>query len=113
VQGELREFPNFPLERVTVTPPRIPVVRNVDAGLTTTAEEVKPFLVRQVASPVRWTDCLARLAREGGDVWLEVGPGRVLAGLLKRTLDGARGHNVEDAASLDEAVAALAGSGAA
>ncbi|HTK89921.1 MAG TPA: ACP S-malonyltransferase [Verrucomicrobiae bacterium] len=101
------------LERVTVTPPRIPVVRNVDAGLTTTAEEVKPFLVRQVASPVRWTDCLARLAREGGDVWLEVGPGRVLAGLLKRTLDGARGHNVEDAASLDEAVAALAGSGAA
>jgi len=101
------------LERVTVTPPRIPVVRNVDAGLTTTAEEVKPFLVRQVASPVRWTDCLARLAREGGDVWLEVGPGRVLAGLLKRPLDGARGHNVEDAASLDEAVAALAGSGAA
>jgi len=101
------------LERVTVTPPRIPVVRNVDAGLTTTAEEVKPFLVRQVASPVRWTDCLARLAREGGDVWLEVGPGRVLAGLLKRTLDGARGHNVEDAASLDEAVAALTGSGAA
>jgi len=101
------------LERVTVTPLRIPVVRNVDAGLTTTAEEVKPFLVRQVASPVRWTDCLARLAREGGDVWLEVGPGRVLAGLLKRTLDGARGHNVEDAASLDEAVAALAGSGAA
>jgi [acyl-carrier-protein] S-malonyltransferase len=101
------------LESVAVTSPRIPVVRNVDAGLTTTAEEVKPFLVRQVASPVRWTDCLARLAREGGDVWLEVGPGRVLAGLLKRTLDGARGHNVEDAASLDEAVAALAGSGAA
>ena len=99
------------LEGVTVKAPRIPVVRNVDAGLTSTAEEVKPFLVQQVASPVRWTDCLARLAREGGDVWMEVGPGRVLAGLLKRTLDGARGHTVEDAASLDKAVAALAGGG--
>jgi len=99
------------LEGVTVKPPRIPVARNVDAGLTTTAEEVKPFLVQQVASPVRWTDCLARLAREGGDAWVEVGPGRVLAGLLKRTLDGARGHNVEDAASLDKTVAALAGGG--
>ena len=99
------------LEGVTVKAPRIPVVRNVDAGLTSTAEEVKPFLVQQVASPVRWTDCLARLAREGGDVWMEVGPGRVLAGLLKRTLDGARGHTVEDAASLDKAVAALGGGG--
>jgi [acyl-carrier-protein] S-malonyltransferase len=97
------------LEGVRVATPRIPVVRNVDAGLTTTAEEVKPFLVGQVASPVRWTDCLARLAREGGDAWIEVGPGRVLTGLLKRTLDGARGHSVEDAASLDKAVAALAG----
>jgi [acyl-carrier-protein] S-malonyltransferase len=96
------------LEGVRVAAPRIPVVRNVDGGLTTTAEEVKPFLVGQVASPVRWTDCLARLAREGGDVWIEVGPGRVLTGLLKRTLDGARGHAVEDAASLDKAVAALA-----
>ena len=97
------------LESLAVRAPRLPVVRNVDAGLTTTAEEVKPFLVRQVASPVRWTDCLARLAREGGDNWVEVGPGRVLAGLLKRTLDGARGHNVEDAASRDKTVAALAG----
>jgi [acyl-carrier-protein] S-malonyltransferase len=97
------------LEGVRVAAPRIPVVRNVDAGLTTTAEEVKSFLVGQVASPVRWTDCLARLAREGGDAWLEVGPGRVLTGLLKRTIDGARGHAVEDAASLDTAVVALAG----
>jgi [acyl-carrier-protein] S-malonyltransferase len=97
------------LESVGVRAPRIPVVRNVDAGITTTAEEVKAFLVRQVASPVRWTDCIARLAREGGDNWVEVGPGRVLSGLLKRTLDGARGQAVEDAASLDRAVAGLAG----
>ena len=97
------------LERVAVHAPRVPVVRNVDAGLTTTADDVKPFLIRQVASPVRWTDCLTVLAREGATVWLEVGPGRVLSGLLKRTIEGARGHAVEDPDSLDKAAAALGG----
>ena len=95
------------LERVAVRAPRVPVVRNVDAGLTTTADDVKPFLIRQVASPVRWADCLTALAREGATVWLEVGPGRVLSGLLKRTIDGARGLAVEDPDSLDAAAAAL------
>jgi len=97
------------LEKVAVTRPRFPVVRNVDAGVTTAAEEVKPFLVQQVASPVRWTDCIGRLVREGAEVFLEVGPGRVLAGLLKRTVDGARVHSVEDPASLDQALAAVGG----
>ncbi len=101
------------LETVPVATPRIRIVRNVDAGVTTSADEVKPFLVQQVASPVRWTDCMERLQREGATAFLEVGPGRVLAGLLKRTLDGVRGHSVEDPASLDRAVAALAGGGAA
>lgn len=100
------------LERVTVHAPRVPVVRNVDAGLTTSADDVKPFLVRQVANPVRWTDCLEALAREGATAWLEVGPGRVLTGLLKRTIDGARGQAVEDPASLDKALAALGGGAA-
>ena len=97
------------LDRVAVSAPRIRIVRNVDAGVTTSADEVKPFLVQQVASPVRWTECAERLQREGAGAFLEVGPGRVLAGLLKRTLDGARAHSVEDPASLEKAVAALAG----
>jgi [acyl-carrier-protein] S-malonyltransferase len=100
------------LERVAVSDPRIPVIRNVDGRVTRAADEVKPFLLQQVASPVRWTDCVERLAREGATGFLEVGPGRVLTGLLKRTLDGARGHAVEDPASLDKAVAALAAGGA-
>ena len=97
------------LERVPVSAPRIPVVRNVDAGVTTSADDVRPFLLRQVASPVRWTDCVQRLAREGATAFLEVGPGRVLTGLLKRTLDGARGLPVEDPGSLDAALAVLRG----
>lgn len=96
------------LESVPVAAPGIPVVRNVDAGLTTTADDVKPFLVRQVASPVRWTECLERLAREGATVFVEVGPGRVLGGLLKRTLEGTRGLGVDDPASLGKTLAALA-----
>jgi [acyl-carrier-protein] S-malonyltransferase len=98
------------LDAVPVSAPRLPVVRNVDAGLTTEAEEVRPFLVRQVASPVRWTDCVERLARQGATAFVEVGPGRVLGGLLKRTLDGTIAHSVEDPASLDKTIAALAGS---
>jgi [acyl-carrier-protein] S-malonyltransferase len=96
------------LEGVPVRDPVIPVVRNVDAGVTRTAAEVKPFLLRQVASPVRWTDCVRRLAAEGATAFVEVGPGRVLTGLLKRILDGARGYAVEDPAGLDRVLAALA-----
>ena len=92
------------LERLAVSDPRVPVIRNVDGGVTRTADEVRPFLVKQVASPVLWTDCVERLAREGATGFLEVGPGRVLTGLLKRTLDGVRGFPVEDPASLDKAV---------
>jgi len=101
------------LERVTVHAPRVPVVRNVDAGATTSAEEVKPYLVRQVVSPVRWTACLEALAGAGATSWLEVGPGRVLTGLLQRTIDGARGQPVEDAESLEKTASALAGGAAA
>jgi [acyl-carrier-protein] S-malonyltransferase len=101
-----RELAPIPIED-----PRIPVARNVDGGLIRSAVDVKPFLVRQVASPVRWTDCVEGLAREGATVFVEVGPGRVLSGLLKRILDGARGHAIEDPAGLEKALAAVAGRG--
>jgi len=83
------------------------VVRNVDAGLTTTAEDVKPFLVRQVANPVRWTDCVERLRAAGATSYCEVGPGRVLTALLRRTLQDTRGHSIEDPASMEKALAAM------
>lgn len=95
------------LEPVPVRDPAFPVARNVDGALTRRAAEVKPFLLRQVTSPVRWTDCVERLAAEGATLFVEVGPGRVLTGLLKRILDGARGLSVEDPAGLDRALAAV------
>jgi [acyl-carrier-protein] S-malonyltransferase len=95
------------LSEVRAADPQTPVVRNVDAELTTRADDVRPFLVRQVTAPVRWTDCVGRMAREGCRTFLEVGPGKVLTGLLKR-IDGAlTGIAVEDAAGLDRAAATL------
>lgn len=97
------------LREVPVAEPRIPVVRNVDAGLTTRAADVVPFLVRQVTAPVRWTECVTRMVAEGARTFLEVGPGRVLTGLLRRIDGSVAGFPVEDAATLERAVAAVVG----
>jgi len=95
------------LKAVAVADPAIPVVRNVDGSLTRAASDVVPFLLRQVASPVRWTACVERLAAEGATAFVEVGPGRVLTALVKRIVDGATALSVEDPAGMDKAVAAL------
>ena len=97
------------LDALPVVDPALPVVRNVDAGVTRKAEDVRPFLLRQVASPVRWTDCVRRLAEEGATAFVEVGPGRVLTGLLRRIVNGARGQSIEDPTSLDKALSAVGG----
>jgi [acyl-carrier-protein] S-malonyltransferase len=96
------------LAKVTVSDPTIPVVRNVDGGVTRRAADVVPFLLRQVTSPVRWTACVQRLAAEGATTFVEVGPGRVLSGLARRIVEQARIAAVEDPAGLDKALAALA-----
>jgi [acyl-carrier-protein] S-malonyltransferase len=95
---------------VTASDPVLPVVRNVDAGVTRTAADVKPFLLQQVASPVRWTECVHRLVAEGATAFVEVGPGRVLTGLLRRIVDGARGYSIEDTAGLEKTLAAFGAS---
>jgi [acyl-carrier-protein] S-malonyltransferase len=95
------------LAAVRTVDPGQPVVRNVDAELTTRAADVRPFLIRQVTATVRWTDCVARMAREGCRTFVEVGPGKVLTGLLRR-IDGAlTGISIEDTAGLDKALTAL------
>jgi [acyl-carrier-protein] S-malonyltransferase len=95
------------IESVAVSAPRVPVVRNVDAGITVSLGDVKPFLIRQVASPVRWADCVIRMVGEGATAFVEAGPGRVLTGLLRRIADGAKGYAVEDPEGLDKTLASL------
>jgi [acyl-carrier-protein] S-malonyltransferase len=93
------------LDTIPASPPRLPVVRNVDAGVTTREDQIRPFLVRQVTAPVRWMDCVGRMIAEGATVFLEVGPGRVLTGLLKRMDGSVQGAAVEDPAAVAKAVA--------
>ena len=95
------------LAHVAVADPTIPVVRNVDAGVTRAAGDVVPFLLSQVASPVRWTQCVQRLAAEGATAFVEVGPGRVLTPLTRRIADGAKALSVDDPASLEKTLAAV------
>ncbi|MBI5018343.1 MAG: ACP S-malonyltransferase [Deltaproteobacteria bacterium] len=94
------------LANAAVAPPRIPVVANVDAQPNRDAARVRALLVRQMSSPVRWQECVKALAAEGVDTFVEVGPGKVLSGLVKRIVPSAAIYNVEDPASLDAFLAA-------
>src|SRR5437588_399220 len=70
--------------------------------------QARDSLVRQVASPVRWRESVELLAREGVETFIEIGPGKVLSGLVRHTAPQARCLNVKDGASLEATLAALA-----
>jgi [acyl-carrier-protein] S-malonyltransferase len=72
------------LDKVDIRPPRIPVWSNVDAHPHTDAAEIRRLLVQQVVRPVRWEHTMRGMLESGIDRFYEIGPGRVLAGLLKR-----------------------------
>jgi [acyl-carrier-protein] S-malonyltransferase len=72
------------LERVEIRLPRVPVISNVDAAPHSQAADIRQTLVRQVVSPVLWEDSVRRLLADGFDQFFEIGPGRVLKGLLRR-----------------------------
>jgi [acyl-carrier-protein] S-malonyltransferase len=90
------------LEKTQVQAAKIPVVANVTAGFVSGAEEIKDALARQIAGSVRWDESLKFMADEGAGLFVEVGPGKVLAGLVKRTLSDVEVKSVGDAASLAE-----------
>jgi [acyl-carrier-protein] S-malonyltransferase len=84
-----------------------PLVTNVDATVIKSGADARSSLVRQVSSPVRWLESMELLIKEGIDTFVEVGPGKVLTGLLRQINREVRGFNVEDAASLKSAAANL------
>jgi [acyl-carrier-protein] S-malonyltransferase len=90
--------------------PTFPVAANVSASLITTGSAAREALVAQVTVAVRWVECMELLAAQGVTQFIEVGPGRVLSGLLKQIQgkDAVPALNVEDSASLEKTVAALA-----
>ena len=84
---------------------RIPLVTNVDADLVHTGAEARQALLRQVPAPVRWEESMRRLLGLGCDTFVEVGPGKVLSGLLRQIDPRVTTLNVEDRASLEKTLA--------
>jgi [acyl-carrier-protein] S-malonyltransferase len=96
------------LARTELRRPEIPVVLNATAQSSQEPEELRLELATQLYSPVRWIDTLMRLVELGCDRFLEVGPGQVLAGLVRRTLPDARVASFGQIADLACARALLA-----
>jgi len=84
------------LRDVPVKAPKIPVISNVTAAPLGTGEEIKADIVRQLTSPVRWTGSVQAMAGRGGATFVEIGPGSVLAGLIKRILPAAEAWSLDE-----------------
>jgi [acyl-carrier-protein] S-malonyltransferase len=95
------------LSRVEFKDLSVPLVSNVDARVVRAGDEARESLVRQVSSPVRWRESVELLAGEGVETFVEVGPGKVLCGLVRQTAPQSRCLNVEDASSLAATLEAL------
>jgi len=95
------------LARVAFADLTIPLVNNVDAALITSGEAARDGLRRQVSRPVRWEESVRRLLAEGVTTFIEVGPGRVLSGLIRAIDRSVRTLVVEDPASLEETLKEL------
>ena len=87
---------------------RVPLVNNVDAELITSGEEARESLIRQVTLPVRWEESIRELIDQGVNTFVEVGPGRVLTGLLRQIDRSIHVFNVEDEKSLRSTLEKLA-----
>jgi [acyl-carrier-protein] S-malonyltransferase len=88
--------------------PEIPVIANVNAEYHGQAEEIRESLARQVTEPILWQRCVERMIEDGCDRFVEVGPGRVLTGLMRKISRKMTAITVNSAASIEPAVAQLA-----
>jgi len=96
------------LRRAAFGPLRVPLVNNVDAEVVSSGEEARQGLIRQVSLPVRWEECMRELLEQGVSTFVEVGPGRVLCGLLRQIDRSVHCFNVEDEKSLQTTLEKLA-----
>jgi len=94
------------LADLSLSSPKIPVVNNADVSCLTDPQMIKEALVRQAASPVRWVETMQTMANLGVSHVFECGPGKVLAGLVKRCADGLVGGAMADLPGLEAALAA-------
>lgn len=95
------------LEGVTISQPVIPYVANVTASYVTDAEEVKPLLKKQVSSSVRWQQSVEMMIADGVDTFIEIGPGRTLAGFIKKINRDVKVFNIEKLEDVENVVGQL------
>lgn len=105
VKGRLESV----LKGVTFQAPAAPVVSNVEAAPSSDPAKILPLLVQQVSAPVRWVETVEALERLGVTQVVELGPGKVLCGLVKRIARGIEVFNVENPQSLEKALAGVGG----
>jgi [acyl-carrier-protein] S-malonyltransferase len=98
------------LEAVTFHDPAFPIAANVDARLLHRRAEVPDCLIRQVTGSVRWVECMHLLIAEGATHFIEVGPGKVLSGLVHKIDKNQHASHVSDSASLEKTLASLTSS---
>lgn len=101
-----KEFASF-VSELALNDAKMPVITNVDATETLKADDFKSKMPKQISSSVHWTQTIQKMVEEGVDTFVEIGPGKVLAGLNKKIAPEATVYNVFDKASLDATVAAL------
>ena len=92
------------LQNITFNAPKFAVINNVDVKVENSAEQIKAALIAQLYSPVRWTETVEMMAKQGVTLLVEMGPGKVLTGLTKRIVDSLSACAVNDKASLDAAI---------
>jgi [acyl-carrier-protein] S-malonyltransferase len=88
------------LEQISVRDLKIPVVTNVEAEVNNSKDKVKGLLVAQVSSPVRWEESMRKMIEKGVEQVLEIGPGKILSGLMKRIDNRIETKNLEDLQTL-------------
>lgn len=89
------------LEKIDISDIKIPVITNVNAEYITDKKHVKDALIKQVSSPVLWEDSVRLMIRDGVETFVEIGPGKVLSGFIKRINSDVRTFNIEDMDSLN------------
>ena len=95
------------LMEIEFNAPKIPVLNNADVQVNENADDIRAALVKQLHQPVRWVECIQKLADDGIEHIVECGPGKVLMGLNKRIVKQVKHHSVFDTASLEKTIAAV------
>lgn len=101
-----KEFESF-VSGLSLNNAEISVITNVDATPTTSADEFRTKMPKQIYSSVHWTQTIQKMAADGVEIFVEIGPGKVLAGLNKKIAPEAKVFNIFDKASLENTVESL------